>query len=303
MRKWTADVAIDEELVRRLLAKIRGLEVTTLEWMAEGWDRSVWLANGEWVFGFPRQETAVAGVKREIATLSSLAAVLHVRIPLPVHVGDPTDSYPWPYFGWRRLPGEELGAVSLDDEARRGLAPELARFLRRLHSETVARAASGDRLPVDPSGRTDMRRRAPKALEYVDEVERLGLWQLPSALRRVLAGAERLPPPAAPTAIVHGDLHFRHVLVEAGGISGVIDWTNLCRADPAVDLQVVWGVVPPAARDDFLREYGSITPDQLLRARVLAVSLYAALALYGHAKQEGGVRSEAIRALEWVATD
>ena len=44
-------------------------------------------------------------------------------------------------------------------------------------------------------------------------------------------------PPARPTVVCHGDLHLRHLLVDAhGAAAAVIDWGDLCRGDPSVDM-------------------------------------------------------------------
>ena len=64
--------------------------------------------------------------------------------------------------------------------------------------------------------------------------------------------------------LVHGDLHLRHVLVESGSISGVIDWGDVCRADPCIDLMLVWSLLPPAGRARFLAEYGPVNAEQHL---------------------------------------
>jgi hypothetical protein len=53
VRKWSADVDVDEPLVRRLVAQLPEFTLRSVERLADGWDRSVWLANGTWVFGFP----------------------------------------------------------------------------------------------------------------------------------------------------------------------------------------------------------------------------------------------------------
>ena len=156
------------------------------------------------------------------------------------------------------------------------------------------------RLPVDFNRRADMSARVPRAREQLAVLERLGLWQAPRLVERLLAEAERLPPPAA-EAVVHGDLHFRHVLVEDGAVTGVIDWGDVCRADPAVDLQLVWSFLPPGAREPFLRAYGAASDEQLLRARVLALSLCAALAAYGHHESLPQVEHEALAGLRRTA--
>lgn len=44
-----------------------------------------------------------------------------------------------------------------------------------------------------------------------------------------------------PLAVCHGDLHVRHLLVDRdGSATGVIDWGDLCLADPAVDLSIAY---------------------------------------------------------------
>jgi aminoglycoside phosphotransferase (APT) family kinase protein len=140
---------------------------------------------------------------------------------------------------------------------------------------------------------------APAALA---ELEQLGLWRAPPSVAALLEEAERLPA-AEPTAVVHGDLHFRHLLVHEGRAAGVIDWVDLSRADPAVDLQLLWSFVPPAGRREWLDAYGPVPDERLLRARVIAVWLCAVLARYGHAEGLEAVTREAVGGLDRAATD
>ena len=85
----------------------------------------------------------------------------------------------------------------------------------------------------------------------------------------------------APSVVCHGDLHFRHLLVRDGALAGVIDWGDLCRGDPAVDLMAYWMALPGFARPDFLRAYGHpLREDQLLRARVWALVCCSGLLEY-----------------------
>src|SRR5206468_3004384 len=94
------------------------------------------------------------------------------------------------------------------------------------------------------------------------------------------------------------DLHFRHLLVEGGRASGVIDWVDLSRADPAIDLQLVWSFLPPHGRTAFLDAYGPVSSERLLRARVVALFLCAVLARYGHEQAMPSVEGEALAGLE-----
>jgi aminoglycoside phosphotransferase (APT) family kinase protein len=303
MRLWEAEVTVDGPLARRLLDQFPDLEVQSLRPIAEGWDRAVWLVNDEWVFGFPRREIVVPGLEREIRWLPLLAPLLPLPIPQPAFVGRPADGFPWPFFGSRFLPGREVVEAPLDDDGRSEVMLELAGFLRRLHSSEVARAVGADGLPHDANQRADMGRRVEITRDDLAEVERLGVWRAPPAVARILDEAERLAPSSRSLVVAHGDLHFRHVLVAGGRASAVIDWIDLCRADPAIDLQLVWSFLPPDRRDAFLDAYGTVEADQLLRARVIALSLGAALARYGRAEGVTAIEREAVAGLERTATD
>jgi aminoglycoside phosphotransferase (APT) family kinase protein len=285
MPVWTPEIEVDEALVRRLLAQF-ALDGTGLRKLAEGWDNSVWVVDERYAFRFPHREVAIPGLEREIAALPRLAPRLPLPVPRPAFVGEPSHDFPWPFFGAELIPGVEAGVADLDDEARLEVALELAAFLRALHAVEL-----DVELPLDPNGRTDMPRRVRLAREDVRTLEQDGLWQAPAALEALLERVADLPPAEAP-ALVHGDLHFRHLLVHGRAASGVIDWGDLCRADPAIDLPLYWSFVPPAGRERFLDAYGPVNETQLLRARVLSVQLCAVLAHYGHA--EG--RPELLRA-------
>jgi aminoglycoside phosphotransferase (APT) family kinase protein len=305
VHEWSADVAVDQHLVRRLIAsQFPEIELRALLLMAEGWDNSVWLVNGRWVFRFPRRAVAGAGVEREMAVLPRLAPMLPLPIPVPVFFGRPAEGYPWSFFGGALVPGCETADAALTDAERRRLAGPLASFLRVLHSSDVAARLNAAReLPADPMGRGDMRRRVRLTLERLSEVEQQGLWRLPGSVRDWLEPARDLPP-AAPSSVVHGDLHLRHLLVdERGAPAGVIDWGDLCRADPAIDLPLLWSLLPADARADFLAAYGPVSHEQLLRARVLAVFLCATLALYAHHERITKVEREAIASLARAAGD
>jgi len=294
---WTAEVVVDEVLVRRLLAQFPELEGVSLRKLAAGWDNSVWVVDDLYAFRFPHRAVAIPGVERELAVLPKLAPLLPLPIPRPAFTGAPDEDYPWPFFGCEFLPGVEAGDAALDDETRIEVGLELAAFLRSLHAVEL-----DEPLPLDPNGRTDMHKRAALAREELGELARLDLWDPPPQVERLLSEAERLPLPEPP-AIVHGDLHFRHLLVDGGAPSGVIDWGDVCRSDPAIDLPLLWSFVPPAGRAAFLEAYGPVNEAQLLRARVLAIQLCAILARYGHLEGAAGVEREGLAGMERALLD
>jgi aminoglycoside phosphotransferase (APT) family kinase protein len=300
MSEWAAELVVDERLAGELIhEQFAPLPLRSLERLAEGWDYVAFLVDGAWVFRFPRREVVVSGTEREIAVLPGLAALLPVPVPAPRYVGRPNGRFPWPFYGAPFLPGVELAEASLDDRDRVTLARPLARTLRALHSgETLA--AVGDVLPVDPIGRADMQARVPRtgdALEAIADV-----WRLPPAVDGILAAAHELQPATA-TAVVHGDLHIRQLLADGGSLSGIIDWVDVCRSDPGVDLQLWWSFLPPAGRAAFLDEYGTVSEDSLLRARVLALFLNAILLRHARAEGLAAVEAEALAGLDRTLVD
>ena len=278
MRAWHAEIVVDEKLARRLIeAQFPEVELRSLKHLAEGWDNTVWVANGELAFRFPRRAVAVPLLERELMLLPRLAPLLPAAIPVPRLAGRPSDDFPWPFFAARLVPGREVADAAVEPER---FGAELGAFLRSLHDVELDIA-----LADDPMGRADMTVRVPKAREAL-----AALGPVDASVERVLDAALDLPTPPA-TVLAHGDLHARHALVgEDGGLSGVIDWGDACRADPSVDLSLYWSLLSDGGRTAFLAAYGRVTDEQLLRARVLALFLNAMLATY--ARHQGASRLE-----------
>jgi aminoglycoside phosphotransferase (APT) family kinase protein len=294
---WSPELVVEETLARRLIARFPEVELRSLRRLAEGWDNSVWLADERWAFRFPHRAIGVPGLENELRVLPRLRGRLPLPAPDPVFVGEGEDEFPWPFFGSELLPGVESCEAGLDDSARLRVALDVAAFLRALHA-----LEPPVELPLDANRRSDATNRAQVARRYLAEVESAGLWRVPRNVHRLLEATTGLPPPEPPV-LVHGDLHFRHVLVDGRRASGLIDWGDVCVADAAVDLQLVWSFLDPADRGAFLEAYGPVTEAQLVRARVLAFSLSAALAAYGHAEDLASVAREAVAGLERAALD
>ncbi|HVF53108.1 MAG TPA: phosphotransferase [Actinomycetota bacterium] len=298
MNEWRPDLEVLEDLARSLIAEqFPEFELRSLRYLGEGWDNIVWLANEEFAFRFPRREIAVRGVEREIGVLPQLAPHLPVAIPQPRFVGQPSDRFAWPFYGGPILPGGELPEVGLGEDARRNLAPAIGSFLRTLHSDAVAEAVDFP-LDVDPNARGDMTRRVPKTRAVLDEAEKLGLWTAPPEVAELLDTAEKLPALESSKTVLHGDLHFRHVLVDDDGTpTGVIDWGDVCRGNRAIDLSLAWGLFEPDTRAAFFDAYGEVSADEAVRAQVVALCLNAVLAVYGHHQEMKDVEREAVTGL------
>ena len=284
--QWDAESVVDEALARQLIREqFAPVGERSVELVAAGWDYTVHRVDGKWAFRFPRREIVLEPMRRELAALSRLPPSLPV--PAPAYRGEPSPRFPWPFWGALWLPGVEAGAAS--EAERHELAPQLGRLLRDLH------AADVPGLPVDVVRRADMGFRVPRTREEL--VAAAELWTAPAAVADLLDRAERLPP-AVPSATCHGDLDFRQVLVQGGRLTGIVDWIDVCRSDPGIDLLLVYAFLPAEARDGFFAEYGDVGEGSLIRARVLALFLSATLARYGRTQGLPHVEHEALASLD-----
>jgi aminoglycoside phosphotransferase (APT) family kinase protein len=303
MPEWDPEVTVDAALVRGLLAdQFPELDASSACLLGEGWDNSVWAVEDTWAFRFPRRAIAIPGVEREIAVLPRLAPLLPAPIPTPTFVGVPGDRFPWPFFGAPILGGVEPADAGLTDDDRIALGGVLGAFLRVLHAPETLDSVDPERtLPVDFNRRADMQIRVARVR---DRLRRLpaDVWRPPGSVECLLRDAEALEPTNLAT-LVHGDCHYRHVLVDGGSVSGVIDWGDVCRAEPAVDLMILWLLLPPDGRRDFVAAYGPIDDARLLRARVLALFLGVALGLYARDVGNARLERESVAALDRTLTD
>ncbi len=298
MPEWDAEVVVDEQLVRALLAEqFPELDASSARLLGEGWDNSVWLVEGKWALRFPRRATAIPGVLRELDVLPRLAPLLPVSIPVPRFVGVPSDRFPWPFFGGPILRGRELAEAELPDDDRAGLAADLGAFLRVLHGVQLEVG-----LPMDPLGRADMTVRVPRARQCLEDARTAGIWGPRDPVDRILASALELPR-SDEAVVVHGDLHLRHVLVDDRRLAAVIDWGDVCVGDPSIDLQLLWCLFPSGARESFTAAYGAVEEHRLLRARATALYFCAMLATYAHSVGNAPLMVESVAGLERTLTD
>lgn len=286
---WDAERVVDADRAAALIAEqFPELGFSSVTPLGVGWDNTVHLLDGRWVFRFPRRAVALPGVGREIAVLPWLAGTLPVAIPVPTYVG--TDQG-WPFWGGPLVPGQEL--VGLPEPSRVDVGATAGRFLRVLHATAVP-AHLRATLPVDPLRRAEPAVRADRVQATLGRVDP----DRARAATALLRAAATLGPSSASPVLVHGDLHVRHVLVEGAVLSGVIDWGDLCLADPAVDLSIAYAGFAGASRQALLTAYGPVSEETELRARALGLSLCALLADSAQDSGRPGLRDEVLRGVQ-----
>ena len=293
---WQAEREVTAELALALVREqFPELDARRAEPFGSGWDNTAYLVDGAIVFRFPRKQSTVELLEREVRVLNRLAPRLPLAIPRPRWIGRPAERFPWPFAGYARLAGVTADAAALTDGERMHAAEPLGRFLAALH----ATPPEGLELPPDTIGRTDFVGRRPLLVEQLDAVHGRGLIADPAPWLRLFDGALPAPPPR--TVVVHGDLYVRHLLVDdARRIAGVIDWGDVHAGDPAVDLSVAYAFLPPRARDAFLRAYGPADERTLRMARLRAAYHSVMLAWFADAVADAALLREGLASMRRV---
>jgi aminoglycoside phosphotransferase (APT) family kinase protein len=273
MRMHDDEVAVDDALVRRLLAaqmpQLADLPLTIVEpW---GTDNAIWRLGSDLVVRLPRIHWAAAQVERDAEWLPRLAPYLPISVPEPVAMGEPADGYPYRWAVHRWIPGEGAAPDRVDDPVT--FARDLAGFVRKLQTAPTA-------------GGPPARNRA-RALREYDESARAAIDRashLIDATAAVAVWEEALtaPPYAGPPVWVQGDIEG-NCLVRDGRLCAVVDWGSACIGDPAVDAQVVWSpLFTDDSRGAFVEALG-VDDATLARSRGAAIDqACAALPYYLH---------------------
>jgi aminoglycoside phosphotransferase (APT) family kinase protein len=209
--------------------------------ITEGWDHVVVVLDDARVFRFPLEPPYADGLGREIAVLDHLAGHLAERAagdpatPPPVRIPRYDRVAPDGSFaGYPLVPGRELTPQLLAalPAAQRGtLIEQLAGFLSVLHTAPIA-GTPLERVPRSCLAEDQQEIRAgaaahlPAVLTPAELAEAEG----------VLADVDELLAADLPSVFIHNDVYSRHLLWDgAAGRLGVIDFSDMCRGDPAVD--------------------------------------------------------------------
>jgi aminoglycoside phosphotransferase (APT) family kinase protein len=270
---WIADIAIDADIAgAAITAQFPALSGLNVRPFGEGWDNAAFLVGERFVFRFPRRRIAVELIETEMRTLPALAPRLPLPVPLPRFAGKPGAAFDWPFAGYERIPGRALSEIVLPERACEQLAVACGTFLRRLHA---LEPASLPALRGDTIGRMNHEHCMPRLRQRLQELDAAGLLDDPRAMEPLLDVLEDIRPDgvrADRACVVHGDLYSRHILVgDDYQAAGIIDWGDVHRGDPAVDLSIAFSLFPPGPRAAFAAAYGAIDARTWELARYRAI--------------------------------
>jgi len=278
---WTPDHPVRREHLLAVLAAHRPHQPTAgLTPIGVGWDHAVWRCD-DLVFRYPHQACSLDLAARRVGPLAALARRLPTTTPEPVFVAAPVLDHPGQCVAYQHIPGQMPARLGLSRADRVRAAEPLGAVLRCLHGQDLQDSV-WEGVPTDAR---------PGELALRAQNGRLRADQLAHTEYATLArqAADRMAAVPAETTelcLVHGDLHGGQLLFdETGALVGVIDWDELRVGDPAADLLLVYGFLPPEARGRFWSAYGE--PVGAARARHMALSV--GLAILAQAVDAGDV--------------
>ncbi len=270
VQEWDQTIFIDSLRAKAIIEQQNNLKITSIELLGQGFDNMAFLVNQEFVFRFPRRDTAITFMENEIALLPFIAD--HVSFPLssPCFVGEPSELFPAPFAGYKKLSGTPLSyspARLIDDSL---YAKTLASWLKELHRIPVL---AGHRAVL--KGDLSIKLQVVKGLEkskknlmtyrsyFLDAgFSERELFYAIAILQQYNFDQDKK------VAFVHGDLYSKHVLVDPqqGTLAGIIDWGDIQIAHPGLDLSVACMLFSSRALARFWEAYGA---DNEEKARAL----------------------------------
>lgn len=263
------DSLAEHRAIRLAFPELRWESSTRID---EGWDHTVVICRGcsgddslgfpDLVFRFPTDEQARTQLPTEIAVLDHLADRVDAAIPRYTHVAPEGGFAGYPLVRGDRLTPELL--ASLPPTRRTELARQLGALLAALHIQDT-QAPPMDLVPHSYQ---------PENLDFVRGIVENDLPALFTAdemrtARQICDEVAALQSTLLPRVFLHYDIYQRHLYWDRGqapGRLGLIDFTDMCLGDPAVDFAELYEYGPGFV-DEVLAHYvGRVDADFLDRA-------------------------------------
>lgn len=210
-------------------------EFPSLRWnkysmITGGWDHDAVILDDTYVFRFPKNTTSKKRILNEAKILGYLQKKISLQIPKPVFV-----SKHYRFAGYAYIRGKEcLPRVyaKMNERQKTAFAEQIGNFLNELH-RTPKRCINEFDIPK------------PSFKEFPLFAEKIRKHVYPK-----LSGKERAMADAflqddydnAARVLIHGDVTAEHILIDPGDfiVRGIIDFSDMAYADPAMDIAGLW---------------------------------------------------------------
>ena len=273
-----SEVATSREVVRALLREqhpdLADREITD---PVEGFDMAVFRLGEDLAVRLPRHREAIASLAVEVRWVRELSEGWTFPTQRIVRTGVPGEEFPWNWAVTSWLPGRNAARHPLEASA----APDLGRALAEIHRPAPADAPFDVEQSIRLAERDPVLRRFLRTLPSVGAGR--GSMVDPGAVEE-LWGRALAVPDDAPRVWIHADLHPFNVISDEGRFGGIIDWSDIARGDPAVDLGFLWLLLRRDAVGEAYRAYGGL--DEATEARAKGIGLVKAITLAAVPKAE-----------------
>lgn len=116
---WNPEKEVDLQLAQKIIEQqFPELMPLTIEYVAKGFESTVFLVNKKYGFRFPRRTVSVGYLEQEIRILPVLAQYLTVSLAKPLFYGKPTKLFNWAFAGFSFLEGRGAECFSLNNVER-----------------------------------------------------------------------------------------------------------------------------------------------------------------------------------------
>lgn len=236
------DCELSTELVARVLREQFPEHAPhDVRYLSAGWDHAVYQLNGELIVRMPLRAGVARHVLPERAVLALAREVLPLAVPVIELCGQPGALFPYPFSGYRKLPGVIAEDAPLPRWCTQRNAHALGRALGALHGVPVdrARAAGVREMSAAEHSCDDRAERVHAARSQLRALLGADRW---SRCEPFLTADPRIAPGAGAQVLLHDDLHLEHLLLDANmeRVTGIIDWTDASIGDPAAELVALW---------------------------------------------------------------
>ncbi|MDE3723667.1 phosphotransferase [Nocardiopsis sp. N85] len=266
-----AEVVFSRGLVRTLLTDQHpDLADREIAEPLEGFDMAMFRLGEDLAVRLPRHRGAAGSLESELRWVGALSDRWTFPTQRIVRSGVPGAGFPWCWAVTSWLPGE----LAADRPLAAPAAPEMGRALAEIHRPAPADAPFNSEQSVRLAEREPILRDALPRLPSSGAAR--GLTLDPDAVAALWNRALAVPD-EAPRVWIHGDLHPFNVISRNGAFGGIIDWSDIARGDPAVDLGFLRLLFPAADMPAAHEAYGGV--DEATAARALGIGLVKAALL------------------------
>lgn len=257
------------------------LRVDSIKLFGQGFDNYAFLVNEKYIFRFPKRDEASQLLLNENNILPHLDKIVSLQVPNLVFRGNPTKNYPYFFHGYEILEGLSAYQVALSDDALKECLQSLAHFLVKLHSVKAVQA-QGFGAEVQMYDKTTVCRVIESLKHRVMVLQNKKVVELDNHfIKNQTKLFKNTVIPHDNDCLVHGDLDFRHLLLQDKKLVGVIDWGDVGVNHPVVDYVIVHQMFPASMHEMFFNIYGPVDQEIWLYARFLALHRSITLMLLG----------------------